>query len=861
VRNYLNLKKERRVRKNMRKTVLTFLIFAFLLLVLALFSSTFSAPPPIKRPMELKSATIEGASPETVDPAWCYDTASAELIFNVYETLIFFNGEHVDQFLPQLATEWTVENITGTVSPDGLSWYYRYTFKIRPNVQWHDSIYGNVTPADVEYSFERGMVQDRDGGPQWMIYEPLLNTWGAKGLGDIGNATNPGPDVALVGKMIDHAVASNDTHVWFNLAFPNVYPPFMQILAKTCSSILCKAWINNYVIDTLLRPDWSGDWMAGGGDHTEWINYHDPEISPLDLDSSPVMMGSGPFSFGTLDYSGQYWSVNRFVNYWRGWPADWPAPSGLSPAGYVDRVEVTWAYNWEQRSAMFLNGDVDFCAVPRMYKDTVLNKDGIRCIWPLPTLAVDALFYTFDIDPTTPYGPINDYGVFSSDAIPRDFFGNPTWGIHVRKAFSYAFDYDTYLSVAFLGYEAIHPATAIIPGLLYYDPSVKGYEYNVTAAEEEFKKVPGLWDTGFNITLVYDTDSTPKTVAANLLKTTLENLNPGLFSVTVTSCNWRSYVRAIQEHKLPIFIIGWQADFADPHNFVYPFYYTYGTFAYWQGYSNPVMDELIERGIATPDGPERAAIYHDIQVLAVEDVPSTTIDQAVGRHFERDWIDGWYYNALYPGGHYSNLWKWYYVTNSLYDQAKQPQSNLLPVDVNYDGKVDMKDVGTTGMSFGSWFGPPIHPRWVFRCDFNNDRKIDMKDVGLVARNFGKTSDKWTPATPPAHDLMASISNTEPGAKVNVTKTPAVNITCFVINFGTSDETGVVAHLSINGTEVRTEDVGALAHKTTYTFKYVWSPSTPTGETNTYSIELYVTPVSGEENTANNLATAEVLVVK
>jgi len=96
-----------------------------------MFQRGNAAPPPIKRPYQLISATIEGASPETVDPAWCYDNPSAELIFNVYETLIFFDGECTEILIPQLAINWTIQNITGTTSPEGVPWYFRYIFKIR----------------------------------------------------------------------------------------------------------------------------------------------------------------------------------------------------------------------------------------------------------------------------------------------------------------------------------------------------------------------------------------------------------------------------------------------------------------------------------------------------------------------------------------------------------------------------------------------------------------------------------------------------------------------------------------------------------------------------------------------------------
>jgi peptide/nickel transport system substrate-binding protein len=141
-------------------------------------------PPLIKRPFEIVEATIEGGSPETVDPAWSYDTASGELISNVYETLLTHDGEHVDKFIPQLATGWTVENITGTTSPEELPWYFRYTFAMRTGVQFQDG--STLTPKDVEYSFERSMIQARLGGTQWMFYEPLLNVSGADDLGNIG---------------------------------------------------------------------------------------------------------------------------------------------------------------------------------------------------------------------------------------------------------------------------------------------------------------------------------------------------------------------------------------------------------------------------------------------------------------------------------------------------------------------------------------------------------------------------------------------------------------------------------------------------------------------------------------------------
>ena len=67
--------------------------------------------------------------------------------------------------------------------------------------------------------------------------------------------------------------------------------------------------------------------------------------------------------------------------------------------------------------------------------------------------------------------------------------------------------------------------------------------------------------------------------------------------------------------------------------------------------------------------------------------------------------------------------------------AIPPWMYSLITDLNYDGKVDMKDIGTAAKAFGSI---PGHERWEKEADTNFDDKIDMKDIGTIAKDFGKT---------------------------------------------------------------------------------------------------------------------------
>ena len=106
---------------------------------------------------------------ETLDPSKAYDTASSEIIFQYYENLIAYKEGSLSEFVPWLATEVpSVEN--GLISKDGKT----YTFPIRKGVKFHNG--AELTPEDVEYSFERNILADPVGGPMWMLIEPLFGT-------------------------------------------------------------------------------------------------------------------------------------------------------------------------------------------------------------------------------------------------------------------------------------------------------------------------------------------------------------------------------------------------------------------------------------------------------------------------------------------------------------------------------------------------------------------------------------------------------------------------------------------------------------------------------------------------------------
>jgi len=617
-----------------------------------------------------------------------------------------------------------------------------------------------LTTADVEYSFERALVQDRDGGPMWTLYKPLINVYGA-----LDPSTEPN-----FGLMIDHAIQSNATHVWFNLAM--AYPEWetlLQILSQTWSSVVNKEWaISEGDLDIGSVPSGWSNWQQ------IWNTWHNPPVSFLDdavnNPNGPIPPptlrdgGTGPYQ---VDYwiAGTTWSVVWFPEYWDHWPAQvgWPThpnplPNGETRlGGFIKRVIWNKLVSWTTRRTRFLVGDSDETYVPRPNMGQVLNQPHIRCYFPLNASKLDAFFFTFDIATTSPYGGVlQPSGIFDESGIPTNIFSD----INVRRGFAHAFDYNYYLSTAYLG-EGKQPATPVISGLKYCNALQAKYSYDLIKTEYYLKLawggvdvrsggpgqpvipedptqvIPGaLWINGMTFMVIYNTGNVVREIAAQMIANTINLLNPK-FHLSPFGVQWDSvFLSQMRMSEFPLFVSGWTADFIpDPHDFVFPFMYSSGTFAAAQRYSNPSVDSLIEQGIQTTDGPGRELIYDTLQSMYYDDVPSVPIVQPIGRHWERDWMKGWYYNPLYGGS----------LASAIDSTAPEAQVEYVyhlwkakthKGDANNDGSVDIIDVSLIS---ASWTGPPTGPlHFDPRADISGseigipDGTVDMLDAALIS---------------------------------------------------------------------------------------------------------------------------------
>jgi len=564
---------------------------------------------------------------DTLDPAECYDTASGEIIHQIYDNLIAYEGSSLDVLIPMLATEVpSVEN--GLISEDGTI----VKFPIREGVKFHN---GEVlTPEDVEYTFERNLLADPMGGPQLMFYEPLF---GVHSLAQLV-AKLGGPDsfesvedldaeiVRKVYEAVDAAIEVDGNYVVFKLAAP--YGPFLNILAKGGSwgSILCKSWMIE-----------NGAW---DGQPDTWPKYY--QNAKESLAAYDKENGCGPFKLVTWDKATGQIILERFDDYWR-------EPAKLA------RVVIKYIDEDSTRQLMLKTGEADAVVVNAQFLDQVRGIPGVEIVENLPRIANSVLIFNFNF-PVEGNEAIVGSGKLDGNGVPSDFFAD----VHVRRAFNCAFDYAAYIEdVAMgLGFKPYGAAHQVLP---FIDKDIPWYDFDPDAAAEEFKKAFGgeLWEKGFKLTLLYNSGNTQRMTAAQMLEYVIESINPK-FQIDVQGMEWATYLDKLTTGSLPAFFMGWAMDFPDIHNFYVPFLHSKGTFAEpcMREFAKENFDALVEAGISATDPEERAAIYRELQQKVKDLAPCLFYYDAVDHRVHRDWVKGFVFNPAFSCNYdFYTVWK------------------------------------------------------------------------------------------------------------------------------------------------------------------------------------------------------------
>jgi len=191
----------------------------------------------------------------------------------------------------------------------------------------------------------------------------------------------------------------------------------------------------------------------------------------------------------------------------------------------------------------------------------------------------------------------------------------------------------------------------ISPDSIYFSPDVPTYPYDPERARELLAEA-GYAD-GFSLRLHTNSNNAVRMQIAEILQ--FEAAQVGI-QIEFTGEEFGAFIDRIlgEERDFDLFILGWAGN-------VDPDYATYGLFRSeasnnYIGYSNPAVDELLDRGrTLEPGSPESIANYQQVQNLLMADVPFAFFNNSEEIGLVQDWIEGWgvhpYSSATYMDLH------------------------------------------------------------------------------------------------------------------------------------------------------------------------------------------------------------------
>jgi len=267
-------------------------------IVLSGCTSPTPTPTPTTKPFTLVEMTI--SDPPSLDPGLEYDTACYSLTQNVYETLVWYDGEDVSKPIGLLATGWKANDD-----------YTVWTFYLRDNVKFHDGTKFNASA--VKYTFDRGVLMNYPDGP-----------WVGAGItsllkgGDEWMASDH-TEADVQAYLANEAVkVINETTVQFTLS--KSYPDWYHVLAFPATAIVSPT--------------------------AEQTNMPYTPNNYSDTYYKEHMCGTGPFKFVSWTHEDNIVFV-RNDNYWR------------TPAK-AERVVVRTVPDENSRLLAFEKGECDF---------------------------------------------------------------------------------------------------------------------------------------------------------------------------------------------------------------------------------------------------------------------------------------------------------------------------------------------------------------------------------------------------------------------------------------------------------------------------------------------------------------------
>lgn len=535
------------------------------------------------------------------DPAKVSDEASSRVLENVFDTLVTYD------YLARPAK--LVPNVTEgmpTISADGTV----YTFKIKPGIFFSDDpAFGGkkreLTAADYAYSIKRHV-------------DPTINSpWGflvqdhVKGLAELAKAAGKGKlnyDTAVEGlKVVDKYT--------LQITLDETNRNFMYILAMPCFGAVAREAIEAYKDNTNAHPVGTGpfvlkEWKPGN----KMVLEASPTFRKVVFDS---VAGKDPVDAAIVKaLKGKTLPIVGRIEYY---VMEEEQPLWLSFASkQLDQAMVSQAV---MSKVLVMD--------PKNPTDAHLadewTKQGIQ-LQRNPQL--ETIFYYFNMDDPVVGGASKE-------------------NVALRRAIAMSFP--TMETIATIRRGQAMPVNYIIPpGVAGHNPNFRGApKYDVAAANAlldrfGFKVGADGYRTRPNGQPLVITQGSGTAAIDKQWNEYWQKTFDGLkLKLNFQYGKWNELNKASHEGKLQMWGMSWTADYPDGDNFMQLLYGKNSGEANSANFKNAEYDRLYEASRKLADGPQRNALFDQMNKIVVAQQPWIFGDVRIRSHVTHSYVKGY----------------------------------------------------------------------------------------------------------------------------------------------------------------------------------------------------------------------------
>ncbi|MDX2217606.1 MAG: ABC transporter substrate-binding protein [Burkholderiales bacterium] len=573
-------------------------IFA-LMVVAATLMSVFVSATAQQKVLRTQFRTAEtGFDPQQRD-----DRYSVGVMENIFEPLLTYDYlARPVRLVPLTATEVPAAEENGT----------RYTFKLRPGILFADDpAFGGkkreLVAADIEYSIKRFRDPVNRSPYEWLFENKLV------GLDELAAQSKKTGKFDYAAKIegirvtdkytISFKLKEPDYNFLYILAMPNVVPVAREVIEK-------------YGNNTNAHPVGTGPYLL-----KEWT----PRFKIV-LEKNPNFRGF------TLN--------EEFADPKDEWDQRAIADLRGKKLPLLDRIEIYPIEEEQPRFLAFMNGDHDvMLETPFAFISQVLPNGKLA-----ENLAKKGVLAFKESQPEITY-----------DAFNVDEKLSPTIGgytpdkVALRRAMVLAYDNEQEIRIARKG-QAMAAQSPVPPGVVGFDPMFRAdaTQYDPVRAKALLdmygyvdKNGDGWRDkpdgTPLAVNYKYNARNDENRQLAELFVKCMAAVGLKVTSLPV------QFSDLLRDRKVGKFEVGqsaWIADYPDAQNFLQLLYGPNTDQSNDARFRLAAFDRLYEKSLTIPDGPERNALYRDMNRLIVAYAPWRLGVHRVFNHLMYPWVKG-----------------------------------------------------------------------------------------------------------------------------------------------------------------------------------------------------------------------------